>query len=74
MHPHELGTALSTLAVHRPVFHSEADFQHEFALVLRALPGVRSIRLERPFNVVGRINLDILVGTDDGRIALELKH
>jgi|GEM_PF-444652 len=70
---------LSTLAYHRPVFYSEADFQHELAMTLRSW-GYK-VRLERPFmvtinNNLVRCELDILA-TDpkDGlRYAIELKY
>lgn len=56
----------------RPIFHSEADFQHALAwLIQRRHPDAR-IRLEtRPERGV---RLDILVGLPSGNVALELKY
>ena len=63
---------MAALAVGRPVFHSEADFQHAFAWELqRAHPGAR-IRLEtRP---VRGEHLDVLFTDSDRRVAIELKY
>jgi hypothetical protein len=64
--------ALSGLAVGRPIFHSEADFQHALAWQIHwAYPDAR-VRLEtRP---VREIRLDLLVCVDGVRVAVELKH
>jgi hypothetical protein len=67
---------MNDLAQLRPVFHSEADFQHELACVLKQHG--HSIRLEKPFVIEGpdipngivRSELDIEV---DGKTAIELK-
>ena len=64
------------LADERPVFHSEADFQHALAwLVQRAHPEAR-IRLERPIQGLkkGRARLDLWVGIGDRVEAIELKY
>jgi hypothetical protein len=42
--------AMKTLAAHRPIFHSEADFQHEFAWQLRTMLPHVSVRLEHPID------------------------
>lgn len=63
---------MAGLARERPVFHSEADFQHGFAWQLnKAYPAAR-IRLEtrpRP-----GVRLDVLIVIDGKRIAFELKY
>lgn len=63
---------MAAVAAERPVFHSEADFQHAFAWQLReAHPGVR-IRLEtrpRP-----GVRLDVLAFVGSERVAFELKY
>jgi hypothetical protein len=68
----ELEQTMATLADHRPVFHSEADFQHGFAWQLHhARPNAR-IRLEtrpRP-----GVRLDVLALIDGSRVAFELKY
>ena len=69
-----LGDALGELATIRPVFHSEADFQHELAQVIRSQNPNLDARLEIP--LAGGITLDILLidaGADE-RFALELKY
>jgi hypothetical protein len=68
----DLLNVMIALAVGRPVFHSEADFQHAFAWELqRAHPDAR-IRLEtRP---VRGEHLDVLFTDSDRRVAIELKY
>ncbi|MEV6236971.1 hypothetical protein [Lentzea sp. NPDC051838] len=64
--------ALSGLAGQRPIFHSEADFQHALAWRLHEMYPSARIRLEtRP---VRDIRLDLLVQVDGARVAVELKH
>lgn len=78
MNSEQLTTLLAQLATHRPVFHSEADFQHELALRL-SYAGYR-VRLEVPLTI--QINgsdieaqLDLLViDPDQQRTAIELKY
>ena len=65
---------LAELALERPVFHSEADFQHALAWQLqRRRPDAR-IRLEtRPLDGQS-IYLDLFAVMDDVRVAFELKY
>lgn len=49
---------MSELSRQRPVFHSEADFQHAFAQQLAKMHPNLSIRLEIPYRVIGSSNLD----------------
>ncbi len=69
-----LDAVLARLALQRPIFHSEADFQQAFAWEVRSVqPSVR-VRLEtRP---APNIRLDLLVTSEDGaqRSAIELKY
>ena len=44
----DLAAALTALAERRPVFHSEADFQHELAWLVRERYSDVGVRLERP--------------------------
>jgi hypothetical protein len=79
MNPRDITTCMSKMACVRPVFHSEADFQHELAMELdRSGYGVR---LEVPHSIA--INgaslgaeLDILViePKTRRRTAIELKY
>src|SRR5687767_2685935 len=65
---------MQELAVQRPVFHSEADFQHALAWQWHRHASEHVIRLEtRPF-VTERFALDLAVRAGETRIAIELKH
>lgn len=66
---------LESLARRRPLFHSEADFQHAFAWELhRAAPSI-DVRLEVPVRAGGVIvHLDLLGCLRDERLAIELKY
>lgn len=71
----DLQKILTNLSMHRPVFHSEADFQHALAWALHEkFPDAR-IRLEyRVPDIESKIYLDILLETASDRIAIELKY
>lgn len=74
MTPSDLHTTLQALSQRRPVFHSEADFQHELAMLLRERSGAE-LRLERPFYRGGEaINLDLLLLQGTERVGIELKY
>jgi hypothetical protein len=67
----EVEEVMSALAERRPVFHTEADFQHAFAWELQRRHPEARIRLEtrpRP-----GVRLDVLAITDGRRVAIELK-
>lgn len=68
-------SVMRALAIERPVFHSEADFQHAFAWELhRRLPNA-SVRLERPvWGREGAMHLDFLMEAPGQAIAVELKY
>ena len=66
--------AMAELATTRPVFHSEADFQHAFAWQLRALDPATEVRLERRLSSQTNERLDLLLHSGDDRIAIELKY
>ena len=75
MHLSDLHTLLDQLAQHRPIFHSEADFQHELAWLCRTAGLAQAVRLERPFTLGGRaIHLDLWLQTALGPVAIELKY
>ena len=66
---HSLPTDLAT---RRPLFHSEADFQHALVWTIQQHHPEAGIRLEtRPER---GIRLDILVRMPEERIAIELKY
>lgn len=68
---------MRALAAHRPVFHSEADFQHALAWeVQRSLPRA-AVRLERPVKVPDRIkplHVDVWIEQEGEAIVIELKY
>ncbi len=68
--PIDIEHLLSGLAVRRPVFHSEADFQHELAWQIRESTGLE-IRLEFPYSGDNR-RLDIWLPQKG--VAIELKY
>ena len=71
----DLDDVMAHLAFQRPVFHSEADFQHAFAWEIhRQLPDA-SIRLELPHALPDRpIHLDVSIRRGDAVLAVELKY
>lgn len=68
--------ALGVLAARRPVFHSEADLQHELAIQIARIDPDVSLRLERPVRLPDAkpINLDVMLRRGDQQYALELKY
>lgn len=68
--PIDVEHLLSGLAVRRPVFHSEADFQHELAWQIRESIG-SEVRLEFPYSGDNR-RLDIWLPQQG--MAIELKY
>ena len=66
---------LSALAVRRPVFHSEADFQHALAWQIHSALPDAEIRLEIPIRCGDEVfRVDMLVRTPLGTTAIELKY
>jgi hypothetical protein len=68
----DLPTVMAALSVKRPVFHSEADFQHALAWHLHATLPDADVRLE--CQPVPGIHLDVWLRTAEGSIAIELKY
>lgn len=66
---------MKNLAEHRPVYHSEADFQHAFAWeVHRCKPSVE-VRLEKPIFInKKKLHLDLLFQLSGKTMAVELKY
>lgn len=70
----DLNIAMRELASKRPVFHSEADFQHALALTIAAMEPDANIRLEyRPLSDE-RVYLDMWIADGDRKLAVELKY
>lgn len=71
-----LGRAIDQLAIRRPIFHSEADFQHELAIELRNMIPASEMRLEHPIRIdrIGTLNIDIIVRCHNCWYAIELKY
>jgi hypothetical protein len=73
-----LHVSMTELSAKRPVFYSEADFQHALAWQLHLLRPTAQLRLEVPLteaDLGARADrLDILVRLDGWRVALELKY
>jgi hypothetical protein len=70
-------TVLTALANQRPIFHSEADFQHAIAWEIHKHLPRASVRLERPVEVshpAKRLHVDIWIEQDGHVIAIELKY
>jgi hypothetical protein len=70
----DMARVLVELSKRRPVFHSEADFQHALAWELQRTDEALDVRLEyRPFPEESK-SLDVLVRGTDSVTAIELKH
>ncbi|MBE6816414.1 MAG: hypothetical protein E7520_01770 [Ruminococcaceae bacterium] len=69
-----IDTIMNRLKERRRVFVSEADFQLEFAWVIKELYPNYDIRLEYCPAFDRRMHIDILVITDRGWIPIELKY
>lgn len=70
----QIQALLQGLAQERPIFHSEADFQHALAWKLHETLPTTQLRLEfRPFPDE-RFYVDIWCSSTEGHVALELKY
>jgi hypothetical protein len=66
---------LRALSVRRPIFHSEADFQHELAWTIRELYPDARVRMEVPMRIGNRrANVDLLVQLHGKSGFFELKY
>ena len=65
---------IERLKTKRKVFVSEADFQFEFAWVMKELYPDYKIRLEYCPSYDRKMHIDVLVITDSGWIPIELKY
>jgi len=73
----ELNNVMRSLSLRRPVFHSEADFQHELAIEL--VKNGYQVRLEVPREItingtLVRAEIDLLIHDGKIWIAIELKY
>ena len=70
-----LESALTELSADRPIFHSEADFQHSLAWRIRETSPSATIRLEMPFRFLeSSIYVDIFLILEGVRYGIELKY
>lgn len=69
----ELDIIMEALSERRPVFHSEADFQHALAWEIQTTCPDSRIRLEYVIPTL-RYHMDILVYMDGAVIPIELKY
>jgi len=70
---------MKKLAEKRPIFHSEADFQHELAIIIKDYFNNAKIRLEKPYILscgknMKKIKLDMEIRINDKKYAIELKY
>ena len=65
---------MSELSRRRPIFHSEADFQHEFALLLREQYDGMKVRLELPHGPDVGGATDIVANYEGATLGIELKY
>jgi hypothetical protein len=69
-----LSEAMEELASKRPIFHSEADFQHALAWEIQVAHPQANLRLEKRVAVRPNINLDLLIEVEGVRVGVELKY
>lgn len=65
---------INLLSNERPIFHSEADFQHAIAFLIKQKLPESEIRLEYPLSRPANKSLDILVFISGLRVAIETKY
>ena len=66
---------MESLAKKRPIFHSEADFQHALAWEIHLLDSSARIRLEQRKIINGKpAYIDLMVSCESKTIAIELKY
>lgn len=69
-----LDAAMESLAGKRPIFHSEADFQHALAWEFQLAHPDAVIRLEQRVALEPSVELDVMVSLEGRRIGIELKY
>ncbi len=69
------GDIMSALAAQRPLFHSEADFQHAFAWEVQHCMPNAEVRLEYPWRQSDKSwYIDLWIRAPSDNIAVELKY
>jgi hypothetical protein len=66
--------AMDAIARKRPIFHSEADFQHALAWEVQLAHPTASIRLEKRVATAPNVELDVLIRLGRRRLGVELKY
>jgi hypothetical protein len=74
----EIENIIEKLKEKRPIFHSEADFQHSLAWEIQLAHPTASLRLEKPFPLqsdnIRNSYLDIFMADNGSTYAIELKY
>lgn len=70
----DLPAVISDLAARRPVFHSEADFQHELAWEIHTKYAHQGVQLRLEYPLAKMLTIDILVHFQGKVYAIELKY
>ena len=70
----QLDAVMAQLAEHRPVFHSEADFQFAFARRLSELDQTLDVRLEVPYRAERRTYVDLRCAAGEYTTLVEFKY
>jgi hypothetical protein len=71
----EVREILAIIANKRPIFHSEADFQHAFAWEIHQKLPNASVRLELPVQVKNQyLHIDVWIKNPNEVLAVELKY
>jgi hypothetical protein len=71
----DVDSLLEGLSATRPLFHSEADFQHAFAWAIHGKLPLASVRLELPIHADERdAHLDLWLAEGERSLAIELKY
>lgn len=70
----DLENILKSLSSRRPIFHSEADFQHELAWEIHLADPTLNLRIELPFPGRSSGAIDLLVFNEMHSHAIELKY
>jgi hypothetical protein len=71
----EVHEILDIIAKKRPIFHSEADFQHAFAWEIHQKLPNASVRLELPVHVKNQyLHIDVWIKNQNEVLAIELKY
>jgi len=68
-------SVITALSSRRPIFHSEADFQHALAWEIHGRLPNASVRLEYPISIANKIlHLDFWAAQNGESVAVELKY